>query len=130
MNEKELANDENVDRKKRKKKRNEMIEMRNIHFSFLIIITMALLLTEAQNVSCYVLKLQLIVVSIKRNVRDIPKDVTQTGNRARRKWTQNMKKKKKQRIDHGLLLSKVLFPVCICFQMLVSRYIQTLPYLW
>lgn len=96
MNEKELANDENVDRKKRKKKRNEieMIEMRNIHFSFLIIITMALLLTEAQNVSCYVLKLQLIVVSIKRNVRDIPKDVTQTGNRARRKWTQNMKKKK------------------------------------
>ena len=98
-----------------------MIEMRNIHFSFLIIITMALLLTEAQNVSCYVLKLQLIVVSIKRNVRDIPKDVTQTGNRARRKWTQNMKKKK-QRIDHGLLLSKVLFPVCISFQMLVSGY--------
>ena len=121
MNEKELANDGNVDRKKRKKKRNEMIEMRNIHFSFLIIITMALLLTEAQNVSCYVLKLQLIVVSIKRNVRDIPKDATQTGNGARRKWTQNMKKK--QRIDHGLLLSKVLFPVCISFQMLVSRYI-------
>ena len=120
MNEKELANDENVDRKKRKKKGNEMIEMRNIHFSFLIIITMALLLTEAQNVSCYVLKLQLIVVSIKRNVRDIPKDVTQTGNGARRKWTQNMKKK--QTIDHGLLLSKVLFPVCISFQMLVSRY--------
>lgn len=98
MNEKELANDENVDRKKRKKKRNEieMIEMRNIHFSFLIIITMALLLTEAQNVSCYVLKLQLIVVSIKRNVRDIPKDVTQTGNGARRKWTQNMEKKNKE----------------------------------
>ena len=121
MNEKELANDQNVDRKKRKKKRNEMIEMRNIHFSFLIIITMALLLTEAQNVSCYVLKLQLIVVSIKRNVRDIPKDVTQTGNGARRKWTQNMEKKK-QRIDHGLLLSKVLFTVCISFQMLVSGY--------
>lgn len=80
--------------------------MRNIHFSFLIIISVALLLTEAQNVSCYVLKLQLIVVSIKRNVRDIPKDVTQTGNGARRKWTQNMEKKK-QRIDHGLLLSKV-----------------------
>ena len=97
MNEKELANDGNVDRKKRKKKRNETIEMRNIHFSFLIIITMALLLTEAQNVSCYVLKLQLIVVSIKRNVRDIPKDVTQTGNGARRKWTQNMEKKTKNR---------------------------------
>ena len=91
MNEKELANDGNVDRKRRKKKRNETIEMRNIHFSFLIIITMALLLTEAQK-----LKLQLIVVSIKRNVRDIPKDVTQTGNGARRKWTQNMEKKNKE----------------------------------
>ena len=95
--------------------------MRNIHFSFLIIISVALLLTEAQNVSCYVLKLQLIVVSIKRNVRDIPKDVTQTGNGTRRKLTQNMEKKK-QRIDHGLLLSKVLFTVCISFQMLVSGY--------
>ena len=60
MNEKELTNDENVDRKKRKKKRNEMIEMRNIHFSLLIIISVVPLLTEAQNVSCYVLKLQLI----------------------------------------------------------------------
>ena len=98
-----------------------MIEIRNIHFSFLIITSAVLLLTEAQNVSCYVLKLQLIVVSIKRNVRDNPKDVTQTGNGARRKWTQNMEKK--QRIDHGLLLSKVLFPVCISFRMLVSRYI-------
>ena len=57
---------------------------------------MALFLTEAQNVSCYVLKLQLIVVSIKRNVRDIPKDLIQTGTGARRKWTQNMEKKNKE----------------------------------
>ena len=37
-----------------------MIEMRNIHFSFLVITSAVLLLTEAHNVSCYVLKLQLI----------------------------------------------------------------------
>ena len=80
---------------------------------------MALLLTEAQNVSCEVLKLQLIVVSIKRNVRDIPKDLTQTGNGTRRKWTQNMKKKNKEYIMVYCLvrfcsqfasLSKCLFP--------------------
>lgn len=57
---------------------------------------MALLLTEAQNVSCDVFKLQLIVVSIKRNVRYIPKDVTQMENGTRRKWTQNMEKKNKE----------------------------------
>ena len=97
MNEKELANDENVDRKKKKeeKERNDRNEKYSLFISYYN--HYGTIVNRAQNVSCYVLKLQLIVLSIKRNVRDIPKDVTQTENGARRKRTQNMEKKTKNR---------------------------------
>ena len=96
MNEKERANDEKVDRKKTYKKKEEK-ERNDINKKYSLFISYYNHYGTIFNrgTKCVLLCLEITTYRY-RNVRDIPKDVTQTGNGTRRKLTQNMEKKNKE----------------------------------